>query len=149
MKGLLAEKHKLREIKIVALTQDSSAAIKERMPPKVNDPGSFSISCMIGNQQVGRALYDLETNVNLMPLSFVKSLGITKMKSTLMYLQIVDRTIKKLEEVLDDVLVKVNDYIFPVDFVMLNMEEDVNMPLILERSFLATARALINMEQER
>ncbi|XP_061363610.1 uncharacterized protein LOC133307176 [Gastrolobium bilobum] len=131
----------------VALTEESSAVIKNGFPSKVKDPRRFSIPCTIGNVKVGRAFCDLGASVNLMPLSFARSLGITEMESTFMFLQFSDRSIKRPEGVLEDVLVKVNDYIFPADFVVLNMEEDDNMPLILGRPILATARTLIDVEK--
>ncbi|XP_061352220.1 uncharacterized protein LOC133297150 [Gastrolobium bilobum] len=147
MNGLLSNRHKLRGMETVALTEESSAVIKKGLPSKVKDPGRFSTPCTIGNVKVGRALCDLGASVNLMPLSFARSLGIMKMKSTLMSLQFADKSIKRPEEVLEDVLVKVNDYIFPADFIVLNMEEVDNMPLILGRPFLATARTLIDVEK--
>ncbi|XP_061369400.1 uncharacterized protein LOC133312239 [Gastrolobium bilobum] len=117
MKGLLSNRHKLIKMETLALTEER------------------------------KALCDLGASVNLMPLSFEQSLGITERKSTMMSLQFVDRSIKMLEGVLEDVHVKVNDYIFPANFVVLNMEEDDNMPLILGLPFLATARTLIDVEQ--
>ncbi|XP_061357932.1 uncharacterized protein LOC133302203 [Gastrolobium bilobum] len=149
MKGLLSNRHKLREMETVALTEESRAVIKNGLSSKVKDPGRFSIPCTIRNVKVGRALCGLGASVNLMPLSFARSLGITEMKSTLMSLQFADRSIKRPEGVLEDVLVKVNDYIFPADFVMLNMKEDDNMPLILGRPFLATAKILIDVEKRQ
>ncbi|XP_061366624.1 uncharacterized protein LOC133309812 [Gastrolobium bilobum] len=62
-------------------------------------------------------------------------------------LQDPDRSIKRPEGVVEDVLVKVNDYIFPADFVVLDMEADTEVPLLLGRPFLATARVLIDVEQ--
>ncbi|XP_061341668.1 uncharacterized protein LOC133287988 [Gastrolobium bilobum] len=148
MKILLSRKHKLKEeMETVALTAKCSAIIQKKVPPKPKDPGSFSIACTIGNVHVGRALCDLGASINLMPLSFAKSLGITELKPTLLSLQLTDRSIKKPEGVVEDVLVKVNDYIFPVDFVVLDMKEDSKVPLILGRPFLATTRVLIDVEQ--
>ena len=46
----------------------------------------------------------------------------------------------------EDLLVKVGPFIFPADFVILDMEEDKNLPLILGRPFLTTGRALIDVE---
>ncbi|XP_061355779.1 uncharacterized protein LOC133300276 [Gastrolobium bilobum] len=97
MKGLLSNMHKLREMETVALTKESSVVIKKGLPSKVKDPGRFSIPCTIGNVKVGRALCDMGASVNLMPLSFARSLGITEMKSTLMSLQFADISIKRPE----------------------------------------------------
>ena len=48
--------------------------------------------------------------------------------------------------IIEDELIKVGKFIFPMDFVVLDMEEDEKVPLILERPFLATSRALIDVE---
>ncbi|KAK4271099.1 hypothetical protein QN277_019840 [Acacia crassicarpa] len=145
MKDLLSKKHKLQEIETVTLTQQCSAIIQTKLPPKLKDPGSFSIPCAIGNVNMGRALCDLGASINLMPLSVSKALGIKEIKPTMMSLQLADRSIKKPEGVIEDVLVKVDKFIFSVDFVVLNMEEDAELPLLLGRPFLATARAVIDV----
>ena len=56
-----------------------------------------------------------------------------------------DRSLTYPQRVIEDVLVKVDKFIFPVDFVVLDMEEDLEIPLILGRPFLATGRALIDV----
>ncbi|XP_061362103.1 uncharacterized protein LOC133305876 [Gastrolobium bilobum] len=106
MKGLLSNRHKLREMETVALTEESSVVIKKGLSSKVKDPGRFSISYTIRNVKVGRALCDLGVIVNLMPLSFAQSSEITEIKSTLMSLQFADRSIKMPKGVLEDVLIK-------------------------------------------
>ena len=62
-----------------------------------------------------------------------------------MSLQLADRSVKLPRGIIEDVLVKVENFIFPVDFVILDMDLDVEVPLILGRPFLATARALIDV----
>ncbi|XP_031251860.1 uncharacterized protein LOC116109778 [Pistacia vera] len=78
--------------------------------------------------------------------SKLKDLGrIGEVNPTTISLQLADRSIKHLRSIVEDVLVKVDKVIFPVDFVILDMEEDKEMPLILGRPFLATGRALIDV----
>ncbi|XP_061376693.1 uncharacterized protein LOC133318662 [Gastrolobium bilobum] len=149
MKELLSRKHKLQECETVALTEECSAIIQKKFPPKLQDPGSFNIPIAIGNIDVGRALCDLGASINLMPLSVMKSLRISELKPTTVSLQLVDRTLKRPNRVIKDVLVKVDKFIFPVDFVVLDMEEEVDMPLLLGRSFVATARAMIDVENRK
>ncbi|XP_061337134.1 uncharacterized protein LOC133284163 [Gastrolobium bilobum] len=125
MKSLLSRKHKLKEeMETIALTAECSATIQKKIPLKLKDPASFSISCTLENVHVGKAICELGASINFMPLPFAKSLGITELKSTLLSLQLADRSIKKPEGVVENVLVKVNDYIFPADFVVLDMEAD-------------------------
>ncbi|KAK5840098.1 hypothetical protein PVK06_008970 [Gossypium arboreum] len=80
-----------------------------------------------------------------MPYKMFKQLGLGEPKSTRMSIQLADRSIKYPRGIIEDVLVKVDKFIFPVDFVMLDMDEDVEVPLILGRLFLATARAIIDV----
>ncbi|XP_042009237.1 uncharacterized protein LOC121757828 [Salvia splendens] len=115
------------------------------MPTKMKDPKSFNISCVIGNDKQTKALCDLGASINLMPLSFFRKLKFSVLKPTTITLQMADKSIKFPNGVLENVLVRVNDFIFPVDFVVLDMKEDPNVRLILGRSFLATGKALIDV----
>ena len=82
-----------------------------------------------------------------MPLSIFKKLRVGEVKLTMMSLQLADRSIKHPRSIIEDVMVKVDKLIFPVDFVVLDMEEDREVPLILRRPFLATRRALIDVQE--
>ncbi|XP_073120574.1 uncharacterized protein [Henckelia pumila] len=93
------------------------------------------------------ALCDLGASINLMPYSVFRKLNLGEPKSTRMSLQLADRSIKYPRGIIEDVLVKVDKFIFPVDFVVLDMEEDLDMPLILGRPFLATGKALIDVQK--
>ena len=62
-----------------------------------------------------------------------------------MSIQLADKSIKYPRGIIEDILVKVDKFIFPVDFVVLDMDEDVEVPLILSRPFLATTRAIIDV----
>ncbi|XP_075479313.1 uncharacterized protein LOC142520196 [Primulina tabacum] len=93
------------------------------------------------------ALCDLGASINLMPLSVLRKLGLGEPKPTRMSLQLADRSVKYPRGLIEDVLVKVDKFIFPVDFVVLDMEEDIEMPLILGRPFLATGKALIDVQE--
>ncbi|KAL0411056.1 UNVERIFIED_CONTAM: hypothetical protein Slati_3695300 [Sesamum latifolium] len=86
-------------------------------------------------------------SVNLMPYSIFENLGMHELTHTIITLQLSDRSIKYPRGIVEDVLVKVGNFIIPVDFIVLDMEEDVNMPLILGRPFIATSRALIDMQK--
>ncbi|XP_075091990.1 uncharacterized protein LOC142172113 [Nicotiana tabacum] len=72
--------------------------------------------------------------------------GIGRARPTSMLLQLVDRTVKRLTGILDDVLVQVGKFVFPADFVILNCQVDEEIPIILGRPFLTTRRALIDCE---
>ena len=100
-----------------------SAMIQTSLPKKMQDPGSFTIPCTIGNFEFSRALCDSGASINLMPLSVVKRLSLGELTPTTMTLQMPYRTMAQPKGVLEDVLIKVGKIIFPVDFVVLDMED--------------------------
>lgn len=147
MKDILSNKRKLEDHETVMLTEECSAILQNKLPPKSKDPGSFTISCAIGDLSFGKALCDLGASINLMPLSIFQKLGIGEPKATTVSLQLADRSIKYPRGVVEDVLVKVDKFIFPADFIILDMEEDNDIPILLGRPFLATGRALIDVQE--
>ncbi|CAJ2668475.1 unnamed protein product [Trifolium pratense] len=147
MKDLLTKKRKPLDDNTVDMTEECSAIIQKKLPQKKKDPGSFTIPCSIGNISVGRALCDLGASINLMPLSMMKKIPGAVAKPTKMQLSLADRSIVHPYGILHDVLVRVAEFVFPADFVILDMEDDAEVePLLLGRPFLATGRALIDVE---
>ncbi|KAL2541769.1 Clathrin heavy chain 1 [Abeliophyllum distichum] len=144
---MLSKKKKPDENKTVALTEECSAILLNKLPPKLKDLGSFKLPCTIGEFYNFNALCDLGASVNLIPLSVYKRLGLGKVKATSVSLQLTDRSIKYPRGVVEDVLIKVDKFFFPVDFIILDIEDDRNMPVILGRPFLETSRALIDVEK--
>ncbi|KAK4391379.1 hypothetical protein Sango_1915700 [Sesamum angolense] len=117
LKEVLSDKRKWKGGEMVKLNEECLAILQNKLPPKLKDPGSFSIPCTIGNNDFDKALCDL------------------------------DSSIKYPRGIVEDVLVKMGKFIIPVDFIVLDMEEDKNMALILGRPFLATSRALIDVQK--
>ncbi|XP_057760431.1 uncharacterized protein LOC130980806 [Arachis stenosperma] len=113
----------------------------------MQDPGSFVIPCTIGDVTIPRALCDLRASINLMPLSVMKKLQIEEVKTNRISLQLADLSIKFPVGVVEDLLVKVGPFIFPADFVILDMEEDAKSSIVLGTPFLATDRALIDVQK--
>ena len=124
LKDIVSKKQKLEEHETVMLTEESSAILQRKLLPKLKDPRSFTIPCTIGKSYLDRALCDLGASINLMPLSIFEKLGLGEVKPTTISLQLADRSIKYPGEVIEDVLVKVDKFIFPVDFIVLDMDED-------------------------
>ncbi|XP_050877209.1 uncharacterized protein LOC127080968 [Lathyrus oleraceus] len=118
-----------------------------KIPVKKKDRGSVTIPCTIGDRSFKKALIDLGASVSLIPLSIYKRLGIGKVQDTRMTLQFDDHSVKRPYGVVEDVLVKIDKFVFPVDFVILEMPEDEEIPLILGRPFLETRRCLIDIEE--
>ncbi|PIN21873.1 DNA-directed DNA polymerase [Handroanthus impetiginosus] len=147
MKDILSKKRRLGDYETVALTEECSAIIQNKLPPKLKDPGSFTIPCTIGTHFSGRALCDLGASINLMPYSIYRTLGLGETKLTSITLQLADRSLTYPKGVIEDILVKVDKFIFPANFVVLDMEVDIEVPIILGRPFLATGRTLIDVQK--
>ena len=147
LKDILSKKKKIVGEGIVNLTATCSALMKKELPEKMKDPGSFTIPCTIEGIEIQKALCDSGASINLMPLSVAKQLSLGELIPTTITLQMVDRSMVKPEGVLEDVLVTVGKFVFPVDFIILDMEEDSQVPLLLGRPFLATGAALIDMQK--
>ena len=124
MKDILSEKRKIAEEGIVNLTATCSAVIQQKLPAKMMDPGNFTIPYSIGKYEFKKVLCDSGASINLMPLSVVERLSLGELTPTAITLQMADRSMAQPEGVLEDVLVKVGKFIFPMDFVIRNMEED-------------------------
>ena len=147
LKYILSKKRKIAEDGIVNLTATFSVVIKRGLPEKMKDLGSFTIPCTIGEFEFQKALCDSGASINLMPYSVAKKLSLGEITPTTVTLQMADRTLEKPEGIIEDVLVKVGKFIFPADFIILDMEEDSQVPLLLGRPFLATGGALIDMQK--
>ena len=128
------------------LNEDCSAILHNKLPPKLKNPGSITIPCTIENSYFEKALCDLGASINLMPLSLLRTLGLGEPKPTSVSLQLVDKFIKYLCEIIEDVLVKVDKLYFPADFIVLDMDEDREVPLILGCLFLASGKTLIDVQ---
>ena len=147
LKEILNKKRKITEEGIVNLTATCSAVIQQKLPAKMKDPVSFTIPCSIGKYEFKKALCDFGASINLMPLSVVRRLSLGELIPTSITLQMADRSMAQPEGVLDDVLVKVGKFIFLVDFVIMKMEQDTQVPLLLGRPFLVTGAALIDAQK--
>ncbi|RVW78316.1 Retrovirus-related Pol polyprotein from transposon 17.6 [Vitis vinifera] len=130
------------------LTEQVSAIIQSKSPVKYKDPGCPTISVNIGGTHVEKALLDLGASVNLLPYSVYKQLGLGGLKPTTITLSLADRSVKIPRGVIEDVLVQVDKFYYPVDFVVLDTDPTVKeanyVPIILGRPFLATSNAIIN-----
>ncbi|XP_062100160.1 uncharacterized protein LOC133806040 [Humulus lupulus] len=147
MKDVLTRKRRLGEFEIVALTKECSAFLQDKFPPKLKDPRSFTISCTIGNTYCGMALCDLGASINLMSMSSFKQLGTGEVRPTAITLQLADRFLTHPDGKIEDVLVRVDKFILPTDFIVLDYEVDKEVPIILGRLFLATGRTLIDVQK--
>ena len=125
-----------------------SAIIECKTPVKYKDPGCPTISVNIGGISVEKALLDLGASVNLLSYSMYMQLGLGELKPTSITLSLADRSIKIPKGTIEDVLIQVDRFYYPVDFVVLDTEPVAvganHVPIILGRPFLATSNAIIN-----
>ena len=148
LKDLCTIKKGLGIEKNAFLTEQVSAIIQSKNPVKYKDPGSPTISVNIGGTCIEKSLLDLGASVNLLPYSMYKKLGLGELKPTNITLSLADRSVKIPNGIVEDVLVKVDKFYYPVDFVVLDTEPIANgpnqVPINLGRPFLETANAIIN-----
>ncbi|XP_016668658.1 uncharacterized protein [Gossypium hirsutum] len=124
LRDLCTSKRKLLGNEKVSVGENVSAVLQRKIPPKYKDQSMFSISCKIGSVGIKKAMCDLGTSINVMPLSIYKLLNAGPLKETGVIIQLADRSVVHPEGVLEDVLVKISELIFPADFYIIDMEDD-------------------------
>ncbi|KAK4721619.1 hypothetical protein R3W88_011852 [Solanum pinnatisectum] len=107
VKEIVANKRRLIEYEIVALTEECSSRIQNKLPTKLKYSASFTVQITIGQSIHSRGLCDLGARINLMPTSLYKKLGLGSPKPTTIILQLVDRSVAMPKGVVEDVLVQV------------------------------------------
>ncbi|GJU83917.1 hypothetical protein Tco_1291463 [Tanacetum coccineum] len=123
--------------------------INDTIPRKEKDPGSFTLPCFINNTCFDNALVDLGASVSVMTLSTYLNLGLGELAHTRLTVELADRTVKYPKGIAGNVLVGIGKFTFPIDYIILNMPEDIKVPLILGRPFLSTARAKIDVYKKK
>ncbi|XP_026428852.1 uncharacterized protein LOC113324777 [Papaver somniferum] len=135
LKDLCTQKRKLHVHKRAFLTEQVSSIILNKTPPKFKDPVSPTITCTIGDHTIDPALLGLGASVNLLPYSVYEQLGFGELKPTPVTLQLADRSVKIPRGIVEYVLIKVENFYFHVDFIMLDTQPVQNphchIPVIL------------------
>ncbi|XP_061366904.1 uncharacterized protein LOC133310041 [Gastrolobium bilobum] len=148
LKELCTNKRRLKGDERVSVSQNMSALIQP-MPKKCQDPGTFTIPCIIGNSIFHDCMLDLRASINVMPESVYKSLGLDPSRATGIVVQLANRSSVHPSGVVEDILVRVNNLIFPADFYVLGMEGEIpSSTIILGRPFMKTARTKIDVHAE-
>ncbi|GKB35964.1 DNA-directed DNA polymerase [Tanacetum coccineum] len=145
LKSLLTNKARLEEACTVTMNKRCSTVLLNKLPSKEKYPGSFTIPCNIGHLHINNALADLGASISLMPYTMYEKLGLGESKPTRMSLELADRSIQYPRGIIENVLIKVDKFVLPIDFVILDMPEDSRILIILRRPFLETARAMIDV----
>ncbi|GJS76737.1 reverse transcriptase domain-containing protein [Tanacetum coccineum] len=145
LKGLLTNKARLEEACTITMNERCSTVLLNKLPSKEKDPGSFTIPCDIGQLHINNALADLWASISLMPYKMYEKLRLGEPKDTIMRLELTNRSIQYPRGIIEIVLIKVDKFVLPIDFVILDMPEDSRVPIIIGRPFLATTRAMIDV----
>ncbi|KAK8676469.1 hypothetical protein V6N13_142043 [Hibiscus sabdariffa] len=147
LKDMVSRITRIGEFETVAAIEACLAMMHNKVPTKKTDPGNFTIPCSIGNNYSTKSLCDPGASINLMPKSVFQKLGIGEAKPTTVMLQLADCSYVQPEGKIEDILVRVDKFIFPTDFLILDCEANKHAPIILGRPFLATSRMLIVFEK--
>ncbi|GJY95862.1 putative reverse transcriptase domain-containing protein [Tanacetum coccineum] len=124
-------------------------AYDHTLPRKEKDPGSFTLPCFIHNVCFDKALVDLGASVSVIPFSTYTNLGLGILSHTRLTIELADRTIKQPRGIAENVLVMIGKFIFPIDFIILDIHEGDNVPLILGRPFLSTTHTKIDVYKRK
>jgi hypothetical protein len=146
LKDILSKKRKIEDNETIALTRECSAVIQKKLPLKLKDPGSFSIPCVIWKETIEKVMCHLGASVSLLTMSLLKRIDIGDLKPTKMTLQLADRSIIYPAGVLEDIPIKVGKIYIPMDFVVVDIEEDSEISILLGRPFLDTAGVVIDVK---
>ncbi|XP_023749955.1 uncharacterized protein LOC111898258 [Lactuca sativa] len=119
------------------------------LPKKMGDPRCLTLPCEFGNNLKTYSLADFWDNINLMPYSFYQTLNIPKLKATRMKIHMVNHSMTYPRGIVEDILVKIRKIVFPIDFFIMGMKEDNNVPIIFGRPLLNTARALVDIRESK
>ncbi|CAN6716391.1 unnamed protein product [Malus baccata var. baccata] len=148
LKKLCTAKKRAREKEVVHVSENVSAILQRKLPPKCKDPGSFTIPCVIGNTRFKSAMLDLGASINVMTYSIYASMNLGALKHDGVIIQLADRSNAYPKGVLEDVLVQVDHLVFPADFYVLEMDESdhaPSLPILFGMPFMKTAQTKIDV----
>ena len=141
LRDILNNKRPLPTTEVIKLTQECSAAILNTSLIKKKDLGCPTIDCSIKNQNFENALCDLGASINVMPKKVFNKLNYSMLMLMFVCLQLANQSVRYPTGIAKNIPVKIRNFIILVDFVVLDMQEDMKTPLILGRPFLRTTNA--------
>ncbi|XP_050878811.1 uncharacterized protein LOC127082625 [Lathyrus oleraceus] len=146
MKDVISKKKPTGDGSVTFNKKCSAISSSRRIPIKHKDPGSVTVPCTIKDRTFKKVFIDSKTSVSLMPLSIYQRIGIRKVNDTGTNLKFADHSIKNAYGIAEDVLVTIEEFSFPVDFVIMDIPEDEETPIILGRPFMQTSRCNLDIE---
>ncbi|XP_023758745.1 uncharacterized protein LOC111907178 [Lactuca sativa] len=149
IKELLTNRKKMEEVKKVVLNENCSVAMLNKLPKKKGYLGSLTLPSQFGNLSTIHALSDLGASVNLKPYSFFKKLDLPEPRPIRMEIHLANKTMTFPRGICEHLLVRVDIFVFPAEFIILDMEADPQVPIILGKPFLNTTSAILNMQDSK
>ena len=134
-----------RNRKRIQLSETVSSIMMNSLPVKKRDPGAPMITSEIGGMSFTRSLLDTGASINILPKAVFDRHHVGELQPFLVELCLVDGSVRKPHGLVEDVIVRIEDCYFPVDFLVFDMKmtkELSQAPIILGRPFLATAKAI-------
>ncbi|XP_073061953.1 uncharacterized protein [Primulina eburnea] len=120
---------------------------QRNLPQKLLDPGEFIVPCEIGGHLVEKAICDSGASINIMPSSLYEKLGLSKMRSTELSVQLADKSVKVPLGIVEDVELKIDKLKVLAEFLVLDMENSKDVHVILGRPLLAAVGAIIDVKR--
>ncbi|GKB25825.1 zinc knuckle CX2CX4HX4C containing protein [Tanacetum coccineum] len=145
MKDLVANKPLTMKNKDIRINHRCSALLLNQLPLKEKDPGSFILPCSIRSLDFNNALAYLGASISIMHFSMYKRLGIWKLETIKMNIELADNSKCIPKGIVRDLLIKIDKFILPIDFIILDVLENFRMHIILGRPLLTTAHAKIGV----
>ncbi|XP_042029822.1 uncharacterized protein LOC121776708 [Salvia splendens] len=136
------------EGRMIANENVSAMIQRSDLPSNKTDPGMFTLPISIGDTQVKHAMCDLGASINVLPYSIYKKLGEARLVDTDIMIQLADRSCIHPEGILEDVIVKVNNFLYLADFFIIKTTEPVakeSSGVLLGRPFLSTTSTIIDV----
>ena len=133
------------------MSETISSIMLSTLPRKRRDPGARMISCEIGGRTFTRSLLDTGASVNILPKGVYDACPLGEFQPLFIELSLADGSVRRPHGVVEDVIVKVENCYFPVDFIIVDMKSTKDLtdsPIILGRPFLATAKAITDRGKE-
>ncbi|GKF85558.1 DNA/RNA polymerases superfamily protein, partial [Tanacetum coccineum] len=136
----------MEEIK-ATINSHCSTILDDALPPKEKRPSTskLTLPCYINNMSFNKALADLGASVSVMPYSTFTNLGLGELAPTKLIVELADRTVKRPKGIVKNILVRFDKFVFSIDFIILDMPEDIKVPLIIRRLFFSIVHAKINV----
>ena len=134
-----------RKPKCIHMSETISSIMLSTLPHKLRDLGAPMISCEIGGRTFTRSLLDTGASVNILPKGVYDVCPLGELQPLFIELSLVDGSMRRPHGVVEDVIVKVENCYFPVDFIIVDMKSTKDLtdsPIILGRPFLATVKAI-------